>query len=52
MPIKLVYIDPSNAAPPNEIISPMRTKNEYHLLSVEEFIPAELNTPKTARNYP
>jgi parvulin-like peptidyl-prolyl isomerase len=33
------------AAPPNEIIGPIKTENGYHLLLVEEFIPAEL-TPQ------
>ena len=34
------------AAPPHEIIGPIRTKNGYHLLWVEEFIPAELTTQR------
>jgi parvulin-like peptidyl-prolyl isomerase len=34
------------AAPPNEIIGPIRTENGYHLLLVEEFIPAELTTQR------
>ncbi len=32
-------------APPREIIGPIKTENQYHLLWVEEFIPAEL-TPQ------
>jgi parvulin-like peptidyl-prolyl isomerase len=34
------------SAPPNEIIGPIRTENGYHLLLVEEFIPAELTTQR------
>jgi parvulin-like peptidyl-prolyl isomerase len=43
-----LYLDMAQVAfvsPPHEVIGPIRTENAYHLLWVEEFIPAEL-TPQ------